>query len=275
VWDSDTLRLATEKEKSFGKGCVKSIDGKRDTLGVLHSFYTCKNHVWTFDSVNVITDPRDSTVYPTIKIGSQFWMKENLIFRYQVNGKDYGFSSYCDGPSAPPYCTLRAQYGLYYTWAAAMDSAGVFGSDGEGCGLKTACWHGDEVRGICPEGWHLPSKVEFDTLVNFVGGKNYASSTAGARLKAVNAWRESFESGGWYRCYDSFGFSAYPYPLHTYKHQQTGDYYEYVYYVSSTEEKQSNGTNKIYRLELSNASNGAEIKPYEGGGNIRCIMDED
>ena len=276
VWDSDTLRLATEKEKSFGKGCVKSIDGKRDTLGVLHSFYTCKNHVWTFDSVNVITDPRDSTVYPTIKIGSQIWMKENLIFKYKVNGKDYGFSSYCDGPSAFPYCTLRAQYGLYYTWAAAMDSAGVFGSDGEGCGLKTACgWHRNEVRGICPEGWHLPSKGEFETLVNFVGEKNYTSSTAGARLKAVNAWRESFESGGWYRCYDSFGFSAYPYPGNTHQHSGTGDYYEYVYYVSSTEEMQSDGTNKIYRLELRNASNGAEIKPYEGGGNIRCIMDED
>ncbi len=37
------------------------------------------------------------------------------------------------------------------------------------------------VRGICPEGWHIPTKAEFQTLQSFVGG-----SFEGNRLKAVS-----------------------------------------------------------------------------------------
>ncbi len=270
VWDSDTLRLATEKEKSFGKGCVKSIDGRRETLGILHSSYTCKNHVWTFDSVNVITDPRDSTVYPTIKIGSQFWMKENLIFEYKVNGKNYGHSSYCSGSSSPIGCTVNARYGRDYTWAAAMDSAGVFESDGEDCSVQTTCRHRSEVRGICPEGWHLPRKDEFETLINVAKA---VRSYAGSCLKATEGWYDYFNSGAWYQNYDDVGFSAYP--SSPYGCSSSGDCYQSVGYWSSTEEKQSDGTSKAYVLELWNHDKSAEMDLYIASAKIRCIMDED
>ena len=42
------------------------------------------------------------------------------------------------------------------------------------------------MRGVCPEGWHLPSYEEWETLLYAVGGK----STAGKMLKYIDGWNE-------------------------------------------------------------------------------------
>ena len=39
----------------------------------------------------------------------------------------------------------------------------------------------DDVRGICPIGWHVPTKVEFETLVTYLGGY----LIAGGKLKEI------------------------------------------------------------------------------------------
>lgn len=81
------------------------------------------------------TDPRDGQVYKTVQIGNQIWMAENL--NYEIEG------SWCYDNN-PEYAQ---KYGRLYTWEAAMKAA--------------------------PEGWHLPSMAEFETLLAAVGGKNF------------------------------------------------------------------------------------------------------
>jgi uncharacterized protein (TIGR02145 family) len=54
------------------------------------------------------------------------------------------------------------------------------------------------VRGVCPEGWHLPDTTEWRTLLTAVGG--YLS--AGTKLKTASGWL-SDDLGT-----DNFGFSA-------------------------------------------------------------------
>lgn len=79
------------------------------------------------------TDPRDGKVYQTVKIGDQVWMAENLNY-------DAGDSSYCykdDNANCD-------KYGRLYTWNAAIKAA--------------------------PPGWHLPSKEEWETLIQSFGG---------------------------------------------------------------------------------------------------------
>lgn len=73
-------------------------------------------------------DERDGKNYKTVKIGDQIWMAENLDYDSKYN--------------AYPYDRIKsngAKYGFLYKWKAAIE--------------------------ICPSGWHLPSKSDFETLI--------------------------------------------------------------------------------------------------------------
>lgn len=148
--------------------------------------YTCVDTTYLSKAKRIegaygeILDTRDNKVYKVITIGeganSQTWMAQNLNYAYDVETA----KSYCYGKSADS-C---AKYGRLYLWSAAMDSAGIFSTDGEGCGYGETCSVKDPVRGVCPAGWHLPSRGEWEILFASVGGPD----AAGTELKAVLEW---------------------------------------------------------------------------------------
>jgi uncharacterized protein (TIGR02145 family) len=78
------------------------------------------------------TDPRDGNSYRTITVDGVIWMAENL--QYLVPGGDANY--FDNDPHNVP------SYGVLYDWKTAMNA--------------------------CPDGWHLPSGVEFQALVNHV-----------------------------------------------------------------------------------------------------------
>ena len=126
------------------------------------------------------------------------WLAENLDFDYRVGGKTYGSRCYDDS------CRSDIPYGRHYTWAAAMDSAGIYSADGVGCGYGRICNAGTRVRGICPEGWHLPNAKELERLI--VAGEGFSTEgkgKAGATYKSRNGWGDD-------KCLDQDGFSAVP-----------------------------------------------------------------
>jgi len=99
--------------------------------------------------------------YKTVKIGTQTWMAENL--NYAVD------SSWCYTDSADS-CS---KYGRLYQWAAIM---------GLDPSYNSKLWNGAlPHQGICPTGWHVPSKSEWDALINYIGymtaGKSLQSTT--------------------------------------------------------------------------------------------------
>jgi uncharacterized protein (TIGR02145 family) len=104
-------------------------------------------------------------------------MAENL--NYEVVG------SACYDNS-PANCS---EYGQLYTWEMVMN--GESSSSGTPSG----------VRGICPEGWHVPSDVEWQNLIVSLGGDDLA----GGALKAVNSWQSPNTGAD-----NSSGFSALP-----------------------------------------------------------------
>ena len=137
-----------------------------------------------------VIDSRDDQYYKTIKIGSQTWLAENLNYEYKVDKKTYGnFEN-----------SKHSEYGRYYTWAAAMDSAAVFSDEAKGCGNGVDCSVAIEARGVCLEGWHVPTREEFVSLWSAVGGQ----SVAGLNLK----YRKGWDNGG--DGNNSYGFSALP-----------------------------------------------------------------
>jgi len=121
------------------------------------------------------TDSRDKKTYKTVKIGEQTWMAENL--NYNASG------STCYG-NKPANCD---KYGRLYEW-------------------KTA-------KKICPAGWHLPTKEEWDILIATVGGKE----TAGKFLKATSGWNKNGNGT------DKFGFAAMP----------GGEYFSYTRFAEA------------------------------------------
>ena len=178
---------------------------------------------WDYLNPNIsygeYTDTRDGQVYKTIDVGNYTWFAQNLNLEYND-----GEGNSCPG-SDPDSC---AKYGRMYTWAAAMDTAGVYSTQALECGAGKVCWLIDPVQGVCPEGWHLPSNAEWRLLVEAAGGE----STAAVALKSTKGWvwNSSNTSGT-----DDLGFSAIP--------NGPG---EYGYFWSGTENSNISG----YRLRL-------------------------
>ena len=112
-------------------------------------------------------------------------MAENL------NYKPSSGNSWCPD-NKESYCNI---YGRLYDWATAMNIDTKYNSNK---------WDGSDVkhRGVCPKGWYLPSRAEWDTLVAYAGG----DSNAGKKLKSTYGW---YKGAGLYGT-DDFGFSALP-----------------------------------------------------------------
>ena len=131
----------------------------------------------------VMIDPRDKQLYRVVTIDKQTWMAENLNYKTE--------NSWCGGGSDENEgdCT---KYGRLYTWAAAV------GKSEDECGFDKTCGLSGKVRGVCPEGWHLPDTTEWSKLFTAVGGK----SDAGKKLKSQTGWNLNGT--------DAYGFSAFP-----------------------------------------------------------------
>lgn len=207
----------------------------------------CKTETEDNCEYGELVDGRDGQVYKTVSIGTQIWMAQNLNYETA--------NSYCYNDNA----SNCIKYGRLYTWAAAMDSAGTWSANGEGCGAEKTCLERNPVRGVCPEGWHLPSKDEWETLFKAVDGK----STAGTKLKSTSGWNRNGNGT------DAFSFSALPagerYGSDGY-YSNVGDY---AYFWSATEWT-GNFAYNMY-LYYDGASWGVLVKYY--GHSVRCLKD--
>ena len=163
---------------------------------------------------------RENNSYLTVKIGNQWWFAENLrCGRYDTNSErpNAGISSSPTADGDDPYyldtritsnwedathagylsAAQKKKLGYMYNWAAAV-------------GFRT----GSEARestsltgrqGICPNGWHIPTLAEWNTLISNVGGEE----VAGTKLKTTSGWyttSSSFNSNGT----DEFFFGILP-----------------------------------------------------------------
>ena len=170
-----------------------------------------------------MVDERDNHEYKTVTIGSQTWMAENLAYAYVEPTKTLDSSSFCDDKDTT-YCK---KYGRLYLWSAAMDSAAVFSEKGKGCGYDyRQCANKDnsngKIRGICPEGWHLPNVAEYKVLFTAIGGQNEPGSphwtNVEKSLKSIDGWKE-------YKGRDGNGFDDYGFNVLPTGRASTGEYY--------------------------------------------------
>jgi uncharacterized protein (TIGR02145 family) len=137
-------------------------------------------------------DPNLSALseYPKITVGDQIWMAENLgVTEYKdgtpipLASDENRWSLLTEGAYCRPAIVSSQQhhpYGLLYNFHAVNDS-----------------------RGLCPDGWHVPTAQEWHVLIDHLGGPELA----GAKLKSLDAgvWRINVPGTS-----NKSGFSALP-----------------------------------------------------------------
>ena len=216
-----------------------------------------------------ITDSRDGNVYKIVTIGEQVWMAENLNYADSVATKSLLRRSWCYNRKAEN-CAVA---GRLYVWSAVIDSVALYdGGNGAMCGDGKTCTLPERVQGICPDGWHLPTRSEWYTLKTTVEEIFSAEKLSGGTiLKSQTGW-----SSGCYskKCNgtDSFGFSGLP---GGYK-DKYGNFLEAVdgsgaFFWSASEYQED----KVTILNLSYDSDYAILahKLKSSAYSVRCVKD--
>lgn len=203
---------------------------------------------------------RDNYNYPIVVIGTQTWMAENLKYLPSVVGSDTGSETeayyYVNGYDGTSVDDAKATinyntYGVLYNWIAAMN------------GKTSSDSNPSNVQGVCPDGWHLPSELEWTQLADYLGGE----FVAGGKLKEkgtqhwINLNEGATNESGFkalpagYRwsngTFGSIGYSSYWW--------STTEYYTYYAVTRFVDYSSSHLTSINYNKEF--------------GLSVRCIKD--
>ena len=198
------------------------------------------------DTVGLLRDIRDGKAYKTVQIGNQVWMASNLNYNAR--------HSYCLD-NKEENCV---KYGRLYTWTEAVNKPEYKCGMGHTCSLPT-----EKTQGVCPDGWHLPSLADWQTLFKAVGGQ----SKAGKALKTSHDWYETCDGT------DIYGFSAKP---NGFAANYNGEFFfdlqegSHIYFWSSTEHNDTSA----YSIDISYSDEAIPIDVYKNHGfPIRCVKD--
>ncbi len=221
-------------------------------LAVMTVAFTCeKKDDDNGDVVLTVTD-FDGNVYNTITIGTQVWMKENLKVTHHRNGNlipqvtdsdewsNLTTSAYCSYDNNPANVDI---YGYLYNWYAVN-----FESDGE--------------KVLCPEGWHVPDKNEWTTLIEYLGGPE----VAGGKMKETGTSHWVDPNTG---ATNESGFTALP---GGYRYEPDGLFYlieQAGYWWSSTANDMNNAW--LAQVIFNNTHAPQHYYHKRHGYSIRCV----
>jgi uncharacterized protein (TIGR02145 family) len=164
TWDSD-FDLNSNSSKTFSTAgsytaYVEVLD--TDNMSDIASITIIVEDAPPVGCPETFTDSRDGKIYKAIEIGDQCWMAENLNVGIMLDGN----SNQTNNATLEKYCYDDNQgncdeYGGLYQWDEMM----AFTTE-------------EGATGICPNGWHIPSDVEWQMLeVNMGMSYDEASST--------------------------------------------------------------------------------------------------
>lgn len=162
-----------------------------------------------------LIDSRDNQSYATVQIGNQCWMAENLNIGIMLGGnyfpaKNGIIEKYCAYDNEVN-CNI---YGGLYQWDEAMQYVETTGA-----------------KGICPDGWHIPTNNELDTLISYINSNPYylCNGNNGKAFASNSSWHlsdiscaignnqtDNNDSGFnalpasvWYLAFQAFGYGSY------------------------------------------------------------------
>ena len=146
---------------------------------------------FVFSSCGPSVSDIDGNSYGIVTIGNQDWMTKNLNVSTFRNGdpipRAFTEEEWLTAATeqSPAWCyydndsLLADTYGKLYNWFAVTDP-----------------------RGLAPEGWHVPSDEEWQTLVDELGGLEASNAL---KVDGIEQWRDPN-----YGATNESGFSAVP-----------------------------------------------------------------
>lgn len=206
---------------------------------------------------NQVTDI-DGNVYKTVQIGNQVWMTENLKV-----------TKYNDGSSLS-HITDGVQWyenGIGLSVNNFLPAYCYYDNNPANRNVHGALYNGhvfDNEKNICPVGWHVPSRTEFEVLRDFAGGVGF-----GGKLKEEGT--ENWTSTN-IDVTNETGFTAVPGGMRV---NANGEFIllgSIVNYWSVT--KQYPGIIYVgqFRAEKNRFETGTTLS-RGNGGSIRCLKD--
>ncbi len=130
----------------------------------------------------------DGNTYPTVTIGAQTWMKENLKTTKLNDGTVIPLvtnNSVWTNLKTPGICWYDNSITNYNIYGALYN------------------WYAIDTRKVCPVGWHVPSDSDWTILTSFLGGTNLG----GGKLKESGTSHWSIPNSG---ATNETGFTALP-----------------------------------------------------------------
>ena len=197
--------------------------------------------------LTTVTDIQGN-VYRTVKIGKQEWMAENL--------KATKFNDNSDIPMVTDNAAWSLLATPAYCWYKNLSELKPYGA--------LYNWYAVNSGKLAPAGWHIPTDAEWDTLVQFLGGK----AIAGGKLKEQGMSHWLADNIG---ATDEFAFTGVPAGCRRY----TGVYnYQTTngYMWSSTPSDQKDSS---WGWGISYGDDSADRISYKNtfGFSIRCVKD--
>jgi len=234
----------------------------------------------------VLTDI-DGNAYRTTKINDIIWMAENLRVTHYRDGSAIK-SSYSDQAWSTTVNGVSAVYD-YDQW----DGEGIDSAEemADMYGLLYNFYAVDDSRGLCPAGWHVPSKSDWQQLLTFVLTQGYSNEStseegAGNALKSCRQigspfgddcdtsahprWEEPLPWGPQHFGFDAFSFSALPAGYRT----KGGSYVQLGrfgnWWTSTVDEPSS-----AWSMDMFNEAGYVSDGPYgvhkNKGYSVRCV----
>jgi uncharacterized protein (TIGR02145 family) len=239
--------------------CAYSGENKssyRDTILVKY-WQDCLN-VWGGDALKDNCGVCGGDGSTCVQIGDQIWMAENLKVTHYRNGDEI-----LTGYSESDWENLST--GAYAVYDDNESNADTYG--------YLYNWHTvDDERGVCPDGWHVPTDAEFTLLTNYLGGES-----VGGKMKSTGTIQDG--NGLWNYSSDEIteeatnqsGFTGLP---SGYRRNSDGSYINrdnIGYFWSST-----SGNSGAWKRQLqydNSTVNRSSNANKRNGFSIRCLRD--
>jgi uncharacterized protein (TIGR02145 family) len=198
------------------------------------------------DDPNAPVKDIDENTYTKITIGQQIWLKENLTTTRFTNGdvlsnirntnawRNTGASAWCNYDNVD---ANNVSYAKLYNW--------------------TSVNRGD----LCPNGWHVPDKAEWEKLITQLGGE----AVAGGKMKSMQNWSSPNEGAT-----NESNFTALP----AGKRKADGGFEaiaeEALFWSSSFD---PSGKAWLVILQYDDMAARLELAEFNTGASVRCVKD--